>query len=143
MNVQRSALLPYSAPQMYAVISDVNCYPEFLNWCTDVRVEEQSAQQQIAELNITYGTLKLSFTTVNTLTPHELIEMKLAAGPFKNLSGQWEIQALGEGACKVSLNMSFTFDNPMTHRLFAKVFEKAITAQVSAFEQRANQIYGI
>jgi len=142
MIVQRTALLPYSASQIYAVICDVRSYPEFLNWCSSVKVLQESDHNQVAELNIAYGKLKFSFSTENNLTPTELIEMRLVAGPFKDLSGQWSIRPLGDQACKVSLEMRFTFDNPITHKLFAKVFHSVVSKQVDAFHKRANQVYG-
>ena len=141
MNVQRSALLPYSAAQIYAVIKDVRSYPEFLNWCSAATVHEEHAHSQVAELTISYGKLHFSFSTENTLVEDQSLSMQLVSGPFKDLNGEWQIQALGESACKVTLQMNFTFDNPITHRLFAKVFQKVVTAQVDSFQKRAEVIY--
>lgn len=143
MNVQRSALLPYSAAQIFSVINDVESYPEFLSWCSDVSVLEQTGERVIAELKISYGHLKISFSTENQLVFNESITMNLIAGPFKKLSGEWGIQALGESACKVSLAMDFTFANPITHRLFGKVFQTVVSTQMDAFQKRAEKIYGV
>lgn len=142
MNVERSALLPFSSQQIYAVINDVRAYPEFLNWCSAAHVKSESDHKKIAELKIAYGRLNFAFSTVNTMQPNESIDMNLMSGPFKKLSGQWQINALGESSCKVSLNMAFSFKNPLTHRVFAKVFQGVVSAQVEAFEKRANELYG-
>lgn len=142
MKVQRSAILPYSSEQMYAVINDVRSYPEFLNWCSAATVHRESSSTQVAELTIAYRKLAFSFSTENTLTQNENIQMQLVAGPFKDLSGHWALQSLGDSACKVSLQMGFTFDNPITHRLFAKVFQSVVSAQVDAFQKRAEHVYG-
>lgn len=141
MNVQRSALLPYSAAQMYAVINDIRSYPEFLNWCDEVIVLDEDFNSVEAELKIAYGHLKISFATQNLLIPNESISMSLISGPFKKLSGKWLLQELGDEACKVSLAMDFTFENPITHRLFGKVFKTVVSAQVDAFRKRAEYIY--
>ncbi len=141
MDIQRSAILPYSAEQMYAVIADVLAYPQFLPWCAAAHVQQQSAERQVAELEIAYGKLKFAFTTENTLLVNQRIDMSLLSGPFKQLAGQWLIHELNESACKVSLQMGFTFSNPITHRLFAKVFQSVVSAQVDAFQKRADQIY--
>ncbi len=142
MNVTRSAILPYSAAQMYSVIRDIEYYPEFLNWCDSVAVTESNEARQIAEVRVRYGRLKISFTTENQLTRNEKIEMALVSGPFKQLNGAWSIQTMGENASKVSLNMAFRFQNPITHQLFGKVFQSVVTAQVDAFQKRAEQLYG-
>ena len=142
MNVQRSALLPYSASQIYQVISDVRSYPEFLNWCEAESIESENEGLQLATLHVSYGKLKLSFSTQNTMVVDQSIDMQLSSGPFKALSGQWLITALDESACKVFLEMDFKFSNPITHKLFGKVFQSVVSAQIDAFEKRAHTIFG-
>ena len=39
--VRRSALLPFTPPQMYGLVADVERYPEFLPWCTSARILAQ------------------------------------------------------------------------------------------------------
>ncbi len=141
MKVERSALLPYSASQIYAVIKDVRSYPEFLNWCSEVVLHDQSDTKQVAELKIAYSKLRFSFTTANELMENRSISMRLVSGPFKELNGQWQIQPLDELACKVTLQMDFTFDNPITHRLFGGVFQKIVGTQVEAFQKRTEHLY--
>ena len=142
MKVERSALLPYSAEQIYRVISDVDAYPEFLNWCESTHIESQEDGQQLASMKVAYGRLKVSFSTRNTLTENEKVDMQLVNGPFKRLSGCWLIKSLDDQACKVTLNMEFQFSNPITHRLFGKVFQSVVSAQIDAFQKRAKSIYG-
>ena len=38
--VERSALVTYTAAQMFALVNDVARYPEFLPWCVGARVED-------------------------------------------------------------------------------------------------------
>lgn len=142
MKVERSALLPYSASEVYAVIKDVRSYPEFLNWCSDVVLLDESDVRQVAELKIAYKRLRFSFSTANQLVQDQSISMQLLSGPFKDLRGEWLIQPLGESACKIALYMNFTFDNPITHRLFGKVFQQVVSAQIEAFQKRTEYLYG-
>jgi len=142
MKVSRSALLPYSATQMYAVIIDVRAYPDFLNWCTGIEVLEESNQEMIAKLAISYSRLNLSFTTRNRMCDEQTVTISLVDGPFSSLAGQWTVLALGETACKVSLDMDFAFKNAITHKLVGRIFQKIISAQLEAFNKRAHQLYG-
>ena len=32
-SISRSVLVPYTAEEMYALVSDIERYPEFLPWC--------------------------------------------------------------------------------------------------------------
>ena len=142
MKVSRSALLPYNAHQMFDVVSDVRSYPGFLNWCDDMQIISESVDEVIAKLMISYGKLDFSFTTRNIMVKDQSIKMTLVDGPFSNLKGEWLIQPLSEQGCKVSLQMDFTFDSAITHKLFASVFQKVIVTQLDAFQLRAQQLYG-
>jgi len=142
MNVSRSALLPFSARQMYQVIADVRSYPLFLNWCDDMEVVSESDHEMVAKLFISYGKLKFGFSTCNRMLENESVIMSLVDGPFSSLDGKWELQHLREGACKVSLKMDFNFESALTQRLFGGVFQSVIAAQLDAFQKRADDLFG-
>lgn len=142
MKVSRTALLPYSAHQMFDVVSDVRSYPGFLNWCQDMQIISETESELVAKLFISYRGIDFSFTTKNTMAKDQSVQMSLVDGPFTELHGEWLIQPLNEQGCKVSLEMEFHFDNAVTHKLLSGVFQKIIVAQLEAFQQRAKQLYG-
>lgn len=142
MKVSRSALLPYSTRKMYDVVADIRSYPGFLSWCDNMEIIQESTEEVIAKLMISYGKMNFSFTTKNTNTPYTSIQLDLVDGPFSDLTGLWRFQALSDDACKVSLDMNFQFDSAVTHKLFARVFEKVILTQLDAFQKRAVVVYG-
>jgi ribosome-associated toxin RatA of RatAB toxin-antitoxin module len=128
---------------MYVVIADVNAYPSFLNWCSGAEVLYQTEEEVVAKLLISYGKLKFSFTTRNLVVSNQSVTMSLVEGPFSSLSGQWQIQSLNESACKVSLDLDFKFENAITQKLFGRVFQSVIAAQLDAFQKRAECLYGV
>ena len=65
MKISRSALLPYSAEQMYQIVADIRSYPEFLNWCKETEIIEEMGQEVVAKMVIAYTKLNLAFTTRN------------------------------------------------------------------------------
>src|SRR5690554_7082079 len=99
--IQRSALLPYSAAALYDLVNDVASYPEFLPWCSASEILEHSEECMRAGLTMAKGRLSQRFVTKNTLVPNEKISMTLEEGPFTRLQGSWEFKALGENACKI------------------------------------------
>ncbi|RBP48316.1 type II toxin-antitoxin system RatA family toxin [Arenicella xantha] len=143
MKVSRSALLPYSAAQMFDVIADVRSYPAFLNWCDGMEILDESHEEVVAKLVIAYSKLKFSFTTRNLMQRHESVAMTLVKGPFSNLQGEWLITTLNDTACKVSLDMEFEFESTLTQKVFGGVFQSVIAAQLDAFHNRAKQLYGV
>ena len=142
MKVERSALLPYSAMQMYEIVADIRAYPEFLSWCSAVELVEERDAEVVANLKIAYRKLNMAFTTRNQNKPGESISLSLVDGPFSQLNGQWRFAALNKQACKVSIVMEFHFKRSAVSAVFGKAFEKIIVKQLQAFQMRAVQLHG-
>jgi ribosome-associated toxin RatA of RatAB toxin-antitoxin module len=107
--VERSALVTYTAAQMFALVNDVARYPEFLPWCIGARVEDVSEGERVASLKVARGVLRTEFTTRNTLTQDERIHMKLLHGPFRDLTGEWRFEPIGTRGSKVYFRVEFEF----------------------------------
>ncbi|HEX4239845.1 MAG TPA: type II toxin-antitoxin system RatA family toxin [Steroidobacteraceae bacterium] len=139
--VERSALVTFTAAQMYALVNDVERYPEFLPWCVGVAVEDESATERIATLRISRGVLRTEFTTRNTLTPDSRIRMRLVHGPFRDLHGEWRFDPIGTRGSRVQFKVEFEFKNRLTATAFNAVFEALCGTIVEAFVARAQKIH--
>ncbi len=140
--VTRSALVSYSAAQMYALVNDIDAYPQFLPWCRATRVDSRTDDEVRAAIEIAKGGVEKWFSTRNRLQPDKMIEIRLIDGPFKRLEGYWHFQALAEQACKVTLNMEFEFGNPLLRLAVGPVFSQITGSLVDAFTKRAEAVYG-
>src|SRR3990172_583892 len=103
--ISRSALVPYTPAEMYALVNDVEAYPQFLTWCKAARVLNRDEDEVRASLNLARGGIEKSFTTCNRLQKDKMIEVRLVEGPFRRLEGFWRFDAVGEQACKVSCDL--------------------------------------
>ncbi|WP_122036407.1 SRPBCC family protein [Aliivibrio sp. EL58] len=139
--VSRSALVPFSAKQMYDLVNDVASYPQFLPGCSGSKVIEESESSMVASVDVAKAGIKKTFTTKNTLIDAQLIGMNLVDGPFKSLTGGWHFTALDETACKVELKLDFEFTNALVAMAFGKVFQELTNNMVNSFTQRAKQVY--
>lgn len=140
--VRRSAIVPYPAREMFALVSDVDAYPEFLPWCRSSTVHERTEALMVATLELSKGGMTRRFTTRNALVPHERITMMLVEGPFHHLEGIWRFEALDDDACDVELDMCFDFNDALKRILFGPVFEDIARSLVGAFSDRARAIHG-
>ena len=140
--VSRSALVPYSAEAMFALVEDVEAYPQFLPWCNDVEVHSRDGDVVDVTLELHKGGLSKRFRTQNTLHRCEAMDLALIGGPFKRLSGGWRFRQLGEGGSKVALELEFEFDSRMLDMMIGAYFEDICNRLVDAFTQRAAVIYG-
>ncbi len=140
--VERSALVAYTAAQMYALVNDVDRYPEFLPWCTGAQIQELSATERTATLRVARGILQAEFTTLNQLTPGSQIQMRLTHGPFRDLNGQWRFDDIAASGSRVRFRVEFEFKNVLTAAAFNSVFESLCGTIVDAFASRARKVYG-
>ena len=140
--IQRSALLPYPAQALYDLVNDVASYPQFLPWCSASEILEVSETHMLASLEVAKGGIGQRFVTRNALLPGQRIEMNLQEGPFTRLHGVWEFKALGDKACKISLDLTFDYAGPLVRATLGPLFNQAANTMVDAFCQRAKQLYG-
>ncbi|GLX84795.1 ubiquinone-binding protein [Thalassotalea loyana] len=139
--VNRSALVMFSAEQMYNLINDVLSYPQFVPDCADSKLLEQTDDSMTASLMISKGGIKKWFTTQNTLTKNEVVKLELVDGPFTNLVGYWRLEKLTEDACKVSLDLEYEFSSKVMDIAFGKIFNHITNNMVHAFTKRAKEVY--
>ena len=139
---EKSVLIGYSAPRMFALVDKVEDYPKFLPWCGGSSVVPQNESVTHATIVIDYHHIKHSFTTENIRTPPELIEMTLLNGPFQNLDGHWRFIPLAENACKIEFRLHYTFAHIFLEKLVGPVFFMIANSFVEAFIQRAEEVYG-
>ena len=143
--VHKSVLIWYSAQEMYALVTDVAKYPEFLPWCDAARVIEEGHDSMTAEIGLSFGGIRQGFTTLNTHVPGREVRLKLVKGPFSNLDGTWKFNPVGAGderACRVELDLAYGFSNFALQAIVGPVFDKITSSLVEAFVKRAEQVYG-
>jgi len=139
--VERSALVTYTAAQMFALVNDIARYPEFLPWCVGARVEDVTQDERIASLKVKRGVLQTEFTTRNTLQQNAQIHMQLMHGPFRDLVGEWRFEQIGTRGSRVHFRIEFEFKNRLTASAFNAVFESLCGTIVDAFVERAQSVY--
>lgn len=140
-NVRRSSLVAFSAESMFDLVNDVAAYPQFLPGCADSKVLENDSNSMKAAVLISKGGIKQWFTTQNALARGEYIKMNLVDGPFSQLDGGWTFTKLADDACKIELNLHFTFSSKLAEMAFGRVFNAIASNMVNAFTARAKQVY--
>ena len=140
--VSRSALIPYSADQMYALVEDVEAYPDFLPWCMGSTLHSKDSEFIEASLEMQRGAIRKSFRTRNSLQPGVAMGIALVGGPFRHLSGGWRFEQFGNDGSKVSLELEFEFENRLTDKIFGRYFEDTCNSLIGSFTQRADEMFG-
>ena len=143
--VHKSVLIWYSPAEMYALVTAVDQYPQFLPWCDHAQVLEHLDDGMKAEVGIAFSGIRQRFVTRNVHVEGSSVAMQLVEGPFSKLDGQWSFHPLGDGsqrACKVELSLNYGFSNATLGKLVGPVFDRIAASLVDAFVKRAQQVYG-
>lgn len=140
-SINKNALVPFSAEQMYNLVNDVNAYHEFLPGCRQSQIIEFSDQHMKAKMVLVKAGIEQELVTLNTLHLNRSIQMSLSQGPFQSLSGGWTFTPLSEEACKIELKLEFTFASVLVDMAFGKVFKTLTSNMVKAFSERAKEVY--
>src|SRR5919112_1376180 len=85
----------HSAAQMFALVADVERYPEFLPLCEELRIlrrvqSGEGVETLVASMSVGYKAIRESFTSRVTLDhPRLQINVEYVNGPFKYLENRW------------------------------------------------------
>lgn len=139
--VERSAIVPFSPEQMFALVEDIERYPQFVPWVSSARLLERTPAQVIGRLEMHRAGMRETFTTRNVLKPPHQMDLTLVDGPFKTLEGRWTFTPIADRGTRIGLSIRFEFNNPMLSLLLSKSFEKNCGELVDAFVARARAVY--
>lgn len=138
----------HKADEMFRLVADVERYPEFVPLCQDLHVRGRKELDGgrtvlVADMTVAYKLFKETFTSRVELRPQErTILVEYLDGPFKHLENRWTFEDTGEGTCIVGFYISYEFRSRTLGSLMGVMFEKAFRKFSSAFEARADQVYG-
>ena len=139
--IDQSALLPYSARQLFDLVNDIEAYPQFMDGCLDAEIISANDHEITARLVLGKAGLRYTFSTCNSLSAPESMTMALVEGPFRKFSATWDFKALNENACKISLKMEFEFSSGLVNAALKNLFDNTSRNLVNAICQRAEEIY--
>jgi ribosome-associated toxin RatA of RatAB toxin-antitoxin module len=139
--IARSAIVEHSAAEMYALVENIEAYPEFLPWCTAAEVHERLPGRTRATLTVGVGGLSHAFTTLNDTRPAEAIDLHLVSGPFRRLEGRWRFVPLAPDACRIEFSLQYEFSSRVLGKLLSPLFDGMADSMVEAFVRRASEIH--
>ena len=145
---ETSRRVHHSAAQMFALVADIEAYPQFLPLCKALRVthraEEGETQVLIADMEVGYKAIRERFTSkVVCEKPLLKILVNYIDGPFRHLENTWRFRDADDaGQCHVDFHITYEFKSRMLSMLVGGMFDAAFRKFSEAFERRADQVYG-
>ncbi len=144
---QTMRLVAHSADRMFALVADVERYPEFLPLCNELtlvsRKEADGNEILVTDMTVAYKFFRETFTSRVTLDREaRQILVEYIDGPFKHLENKWQFRPAGEGACDVEFHIAYEFGSRPMQLMMGAMFDSAFGKFAQAFEERADTVYG-
>jgi len=132
---------------MFALVADIEKYPEFLPMCEALSIrsrrERDGVTLLVADMTVGFKALRETFTSQVVLKPADSrIDVKYIDGPFKYLVNTWRFEALPGGRTEVGFFIDYEFKSRVLGGLMGAMFDRAFRMFAEAFEKRADEIYG-
>jgi len=140
--------VPHSASDMFDLVADVGKYPEFVPMCADMRVRSQTDRGEgttvmVATMTVAYKMIRQSYTSRATLDKPSLkILVEYLDGPFRRMQNRWTFHPKGEDSCEVEFFIDYEFRSRTLAMLMGALFDTVFRRMATAFEKRADEIYG-
>jgi coenzyme Q-binding protein COQ10 len=133
---------------MFDLVADLERYPEFVPLCQSLKVRQRSpaadgTEVVIADMTVSFKLVRETFTSKVTLDrPNLKILVEYLRGPFSNLENRWTFEPKSDQACDVGFFIAYEFRSRMLALLMGAMFDTAFQRFASAFEKRADVVYG-
>jgi coenzyme Q-binding protein COQ10 len=139
-----SRIVPYPADLMFAIVADVERYPEFLPWVTGLRVQsrEKKGEKEIvlAQMTVGFAALRERYTSRVVLDPaSRTIDVTQAEGVFRHLDTRWRFTPDGAAnkACRIDFFIDYAFKSRLLNMVAGTAFHQVAGQMVRAYETRA------
>lgn len=140
----------HSPQVMFALVADIERYPEFVPMCTSLVIRRRSpnaagGETCVADMSIGYKMIRETFTTRVEMQPAGAdaparILVSYIDGPFKHLENRWTFGPRADGGCDIRFFIDYEFKSRTFQLLAGAVFEKVFRHMAEAFEGRADQL---
>lgn len=137
----------HSPDQMFALVADVENYPEFLPLCEALSVrsrrERDGVTLLVADMTVGYKAVRETFTSQVVLKPADnRIDVKYIDGPFRYLNNRWRFEETPDGGASIHFFIDYEFKNRILGALMGAMFDRAFRMFADAFEKRADAVFG-
>jgi coenzyme Q-binding protein COQ10 len=138
----------HSAADMFDLVADVERYPEFVPLCRALKVRQRTPGGEgietiVADMTVSFKLVRESFRSRVTLDRPKLqILVEYLQGPFSHMQNRWTFTPTGEQSCEIEFFIDYEFRSRMLGVLMGSMFDAAFRRFATAFEARADQVYG-
>ena len=138
----KEVTINHNAKQLFNIVLDLEKYPEFIPWCTDMKIYSKKPNEIFADMYVFYKLLLPQKFGSHVIFNVEKLEIKTIYidGPLKDLKTDWQFNPISRNETIVNFTVHFEFKR-FLHQKFAEIFYPLIeNNMIESFKQRASQI---
>lgn len=138
---KQEVLINHSAKKLYGIVLDIEKYPEFIPWCSAVKIRSKNFNNIIADLLVKYKFFQKTFTSNVKFNSNKLIiDVIYIEGPLKNLQTHWKFVKIEKKITKVHFQIKFEFKNMIYQKMINVFFDLIENQMINSFKKRADKI---
>lgn len=138
---RETRLLSYPVEFLFDIVADVESYPQFVPMWKEARIYKRTEDGYCTEQVIGKGPVRERFRSCTVLDRPEYIEVTSTDGIFTKFTIRWDFEPAGSEACRVTFALACKAGSPLLERVFDVMLMDMGRSTVSAFEQRARELY--
>lgn len=138
---RESKTLPYPIAFVFDLISDIEKYPEFLPWISDLKILEKSNNHLISDMFIQYKGFDTILKTRVDIEPLRSLNIVQEEGMLKHLTCQWQLEETEKNSTNVHFLIDFKPKSTLFSLAVSAVFDMVSKKVLQEFEARAKSLY--
>lgn len=133
--LSETRLLPYPAARIFALVMDVERYPDILRHVRAVQIVERGSSHLVAEVVVAAGPLSFSYhCRIDFVSPLS-IDIHALSGPFRRMMAHWRFMEEDEQT-RVEYALDAQFDSAWMEAIAGRMFAQQLHQAMDAFEAR-------
>lgn len=144
--------VPFSADEMFALVADVERYPDFVPLCDLVEIRERWRVEQapeilIVDMQVGLHLVRRTVTSrVSCDSDRKEVSIRASGEPFKELAGRWAFRDELSGdeqapRSTVEFSMRYEFESFTLGLVVGTLVDAAFERYAEAFVRRARAVY--
>ena len=145
--------VPHSAKEMFALVSDVETYPQFVPLCEAIRVRRHTTiapgmEVSFVEMQVGFKAICERYVSRVSCDANRLdIRVECAEGPFRKLDNRWTFRdepgtTANAPRSIVEFYIAYEFKSAALGLVMGAMFDRAFHKYADAFAKRADEVYG-
>jgi len=140
-----SRIVSFSAQRMFAIVADVERYPEFVPWCVEQRILKRESVGRrailLCETVVGFRNLRERYQSRATIVESELrVDVEQADGVFRKMQTHWHFTPVDEKSCRIDFTIEFEFKSRLLGAVAGSAFGLVVSQMTHAFEARAKKL---